>query len=128
MKCLNCGKEFEAKTSRAKYCSNSCRALYLKGVAQPLAQPVAQPTPEIVAQPADLEVAQPNPDKYHCTPEELDLLPAGVTRPDKVGVKWSFDGKYHKIIHDLIHLTYNELTELKAFIPCWRQDIRGSLV
>ena len=28
MKCLNCGKELENKTVRAKYCSGACKAAY----------------------------------------------------------------------------------------------------
>ena len=41
--CEHCGKEYESKTARSKYCSHNCRALRNKGVAQPADQTVAQP-------------------------------------------------------------------------------------
>ena len=56
-KCGYCGNEYEAKTARSRYCSDTCRAMACK-VAQPdFAQPsVAQPE-GIVAQP-DLDDPQ----------------------------------------------------------------------
>lgn len=38
--CLQCGKVFEAKLERAKYCSGSCRALASQGVASVAQMPV----------------------------------------------------------------------------------------
>jgi len=41
-RCVQCGKPFEAKLERAKYCSGSCRALASQGVAPVATIPVQQ--------------------------------------------------------------------------------------
>lgn len=43
-RCQQCGKVFDAKLDRAKFCSGSCRALSSQGVAPVTALPTAPPT------------------------------------------------------------------------------------
>ena len=150
MNCMICGKEFESKRSSAKYCSANCRVKAGRvSVTEPrlsvTGPEVSVTKPEVsvtrlsvtevsVTEPEQLYVRvsdtkiEPIVDKYHCSQAEIDLLPVGVTRPDKDGVAWSFEPKYHKIVHDLIHMTLKELKAIKYWIPCWRHNIQGSLV
>ena len=85
MKCMNCGTEFEAKRSTAKYCSDKCRKLAFHEVSVPEVS-----VPEVEQNAKDRTLSHPESvTKKDVTvqPDNMTMTPEGLKEnvPDNYG-------------------------------------------
>ena len=114
MQCLQCGNEFEAKRSTAKYCSAKCRKLAFLSVPE---QNAKISVPEPVSVPINVTLGNGKLDAD--IPEVEGDWPDCV--PDIIrGAYYRRDDEYRQTINRLLQHSLTELKQMDIFIPVWR--------
>ncbi len=119
MKCIQCGIEFEAKRSTARYCSGACRLKHKRGEVSVSSDEVSVTKDSVTGLSVSSPVVFKNPAKYQLTKAQLDNLPAGVTKPG-TGPPWAHENTYYKTIHRLVTWSLDRLKKHNIWIPAWR--------
>lgn len=145
MKCINCGREFEAKRSDAKYCGAYCRvtANRIKGEIPVTKEEISvttvtanellqvKPVTDNVTDKEPIKSDIPGvksdtiPDRFKSgfilSAEQLDSLPTGVTKPYSPDAPaWAHTEDYMKTIHRLVTWKLDRLEAEHHWIPAWR--------
>ncbi len=133
MECRQCGKEFTAKRSTARYCSAKCRVLANRLSVTTGGRSVTltelSVTKSVTLTPVDVTLTE--------WQQQLKDLPFGVVRPtckqDPLDVdpndkhededwdgRWQSSVEYMETIWRLIHYTVAELRQAGQWIPVWK--------
>jgi len=112
--CTNCGKEFEAKRSTAKYCSAKCRKLAFLSVPEENGKSLS------VLEEQPINVTLKNGKLDANIPEFESDLPDYVPFPVVNRYERPDEHEYRAVIGRLINHTLDELKALGVWVPCWR--------